>query len=171
VRAVDAGFDDHAIPYDVVWLDIEHTVGKRYMTWEPTLFPDPKKLQDDVASRGRKMVTIVDPHGAGRGWRFGAAGASDETLLSFTATPPHSTHTPQHTPNQQSTTNQNNNQNSQARPRVLHPQRGAGQGVLCEEQGRRRVRRLVLAGVVVLPGRHEPRGARVVGRAVCAGQV
>lgn len=116
MRAVDAGFDDHAIPYDVVWLDIEHTVGKRcagccchgwllvgrccrfgvlfsrvsgsethapfrpspnhqqphitnqnldsYMTWEPTLFPDPKKLQDDVASRGRKMVTIVDPHGA-----------------------------------------------------------------------------------------------------------
>lgn len=29
VKAVDAGFDDHAIPYDVLWLDIEHTVGKR----------------------------------------------------------------------------------------------------------------------------------------------
>ena len=30
VAAVDAGFDDHAIPYDVLWLDIEHTVGKRW---------------------------------------------------------------------------------------------------------------------------------------------
>jgi alpha 1,3-glucosidase len=28
-RAVDAGFDTHAIPYDVLWLDIEHTDGKR----------------------------------------------------------------------------------------------------------------------------------------------
>ena len=26
---VDAGFDEHAIPYDVIWLDIEHTNGKR----------------------------------------------------------------------------------------------------------------------------------------------
>lgn len=29
VAAVDAGFDEHAIPYDVLWLDIEHTDGKR----------------------------------------------------------------------------------------------------------------------------------------------
>jgi alpha-glucosidase (family GH31 glycosyl hydrolase) len=29
VAAVDAGFDEHAIPYDVLWLDIEHTNGKR----------------------------------------------------------------------------------------------------------------------------------------------
>lgn len=27
--AVDAGFDEHDIPYDVIWLDIEHTDGKR----------------------------------------------------------------------------------------------------------------------------------------------
>lgn len=26
---VDAGFDEHDIPYDVIWLDIEHTDGKR----------------------------------------------------------------------------------------------------------------------------------------------
>lgn len=25
VEAVDTGFDDHNIPYDVIWLDIEHT--------------------------------------------------------------------------------------------------------------------------------------------------
>jgi hypothetical protein len=28
-RRQDAGFDEHAIPYDVLWLDIEHTDGKR----------------------------------------------------------------------------------------------------------------------------------------------
>lgn len=60
--AVDAGFDEHNIPYDVLWLDIEHTDGKRYMTWDSRLFPNPGQMQEDIASRGRKMVTIVDPH-------------------------------------------------------------------------------------------------------------
>lgn len=30
VAAVDTGFDDNDMPYDVIWLDIEHTDGKRY---------------------------------------------------------------------------------------------------------------------------------------------
>ena len=30
MHAVDSGFDDHEIPYDVIWLDIEHTNGKRW---------------------------------------------------------------------------------------------------------------------------------------------
>mmetsp|Transcript_27755 Transcript_27755/g.70759 ORF Transcript_27755/g.70759 Transcript_27755/m.70759 type:complete len:905 (-) Transcript_27755:229-2943(-) len=62
VKVVDSGFDSHAIPYDVLWLDIEHTNGKRYLTWDSHLFPNPVEMQNDVASRGRKMVTIVDPH-------------------------------------------------------------------------------------------------------------
>ena len=28
--SVDEGFDQHDIPYDVLWLDIEHTDGKRW---------------------------------------------------------------------------------------------------------------------------------------------
>ena len=31
VAAVDTGFDDNDMPYDVIWLDIEHTDGKRCM--------------------------------------------------------------------------------------------------------------------------------------------
>ena len=27
---MDANFDNHDIPYDVIWLDIEHTDGKRW---------------------------------------------------------------------------------------------------------------------------------------------
>ena len=61
-RAVDAGFDAHAMPYDVLWLDIEHTDGKRYFTWDRDLFPKPRELIGDIASRGRKVVAIVDPH-------------------------------------------------------------------------------------------------------------
>ncbi|XP_035696628.1 neutral alpha-glucosidase AB-like isoform X1 [Branchiostoma floridae] len=62
VKNVDAGFDDNDIPYDVLWLDIEHTDGKRYMTWDKHKFPHPIDMQDRVAAKGRKMVVIVDPH-------------------------------------------------------------------------------------------------------------
>lgn len=62
-RAVDAGFDAWDLPYDVLWLDIEHTNGKRYLTWDAAKFPDPAGLQLDLASRGeRRTVVIVDPH-------------------------------------------------------------------------------------------------------------
>jgi alpha 1,3-glucosidase len=59
---VDSKFDEHDIPYDVLWLDIEHTNGKRYFTWDNEKFPNPKEMQDTLARKGRKMVTIIDPH-------------------------------------------------------------------------------------------------------------
>ncbi|KAF3700842.1 Neutral alpha-glucosidase C [Channa argus] len=62
VKAVDAGFDRHNIPYDVIWLDIEHTDGKRYFTWDPVNFPDPAHLQQYLQYKNRKMVVISDPH-------------------------------------------------------------------------------------------------------------
>nr|XP_033809671.1 neutral alpha-glucosidase AB isoform X2 [Geotrypetes seraphini] len=62
VRSVDAGFDEHDIPYDVLWLDIEHTDGKRYFTWDPNKFPTPRDMLSNLASKRRKMVSIVDPH-------------------------------------------------------------------------------------------------------------
>jgi mannosyl-oligosaccharide alpha-1,3-glucosidase len=62
VAQVDAGFDEHDIPYDVLWLDIEHTDGKKYFTWDSNHFPNPKTMQDNIAAKKRKMVTIVDPH-------------------------------------------------------------------------------------------------------------
>ncbi|VDM44201.1 unnamed protein product [Toxocara canis] len=62
VAAVHAGFDEHDIPLDVIWLDIEHTDGKRYFTWDPVKFSKPKEMIDALAAKGRKMVTIIDPH-------------------------------------------------------------------------------------------------------------
>jgi alpha 1,3-glucosidase len=60
--SVDEGFDTHDIPYDVIWLDIEHTDGKRYFTWDSHNFPNPELMQEKIAAKGRKMVTITDPH-------------------------------------------------------------------------------------------------------------
>lgn len=63
VAAVDAGFEEHNLPYDVIWLDIEHTDSKKYFTWHNELFPTPEKMQQNVASRKRKMVWL---HGVDR---------------------------------------------------------------------------------------------------------
>uniref|UniRef100_A0A4W5L5I8 Glucosidase II alpha subunit n=1 Tax=Hucho hucho TaxID=62062 RepID=A0A4W5L5I8_9TELE len=62
VAAVDQGFDEHDIPYDFIWLDIEHTDGKRYFTWDPHKFPQPKDMLQGLIDKRRKMVAIVDPH-------------------------------------------------------------------------------------------------------------
>lgn len=65
VKAVDAGFDAHDIPYDVIWLDIEHTDGKRYFTWDKQKFQNPRKMQEHLKKKKRKVNNI-----AGRKKRF-----------------------------------------------------------------------------------------------------
>ncbi|KAJ3245208.1 hypothetical protein HK104_007973, partial [Borealophlyctis nickersoniae] len=62
VLSVDGGMDAHGMPYDVMWLDIDHTSGYRYFTWNYTRFPDPVGMQKLLAGKGRQMVTIKDPH-------------------------------------------------------------------------------------------------------------
>lgn len=62
VLSVNENFNGHGIPYDVLWLDIEHTDMKKYFTWDTSKFPNPSKMQKTLSSDGRKMVTIIDPH-------------------------------------------------------------------------------------------------------------
>ncbi|WKY11654.1 hypothetical protein Q1695_003321 [Nippostrongylus brasiliensis] len=62
VEQVNSNFDLYDIPMDVIWLDIEHTDGKKYFTWDEHKFAHPKEMIDKVAAKGRKMVTIIDPH-------------------------------------------------------------------------------------------------------------
>ncbi|XP_074991305.1 neutral alpha-glucosidase AB isoform X2 [Calonectris borealis] len=62
VAAVERGFEEHAVPCDVLWLDIEHADGKRYFTWDPSKFPRPRAMLERLAAKKRKMVSIVDPH-------------------------------------------------------------------------------------------------------------
>eukprot|EP00967_Tisochrysis_lutea_P116091 scaffold186571_cov28-Tisochrysis_lutea.AAC.2 len=56
VRYVHGQFEELDLPYDVLWLDIEHTNGKRYFTWDDFKFPEPEKMQQELAATGRKMV-------------------------------------------------------------------------------------------------------------------
>ncbi|XP_019374618.1 PREDICTED: neutral alpha-glucosidase C isoform X2 [Gavialis gangeticus] len=58
VKSVDAGFDQHDIPYDVMWLDIEHTEGKRYFTWDKKRFRNPRRMQELLRKNKRKIPTL-----------------------------------------------------------------------------------------------------------------
>ena len=62
VKDVDRKFDKHRIPYDVIWLDIEYTDGKKYFTWDPMTFADPLGMQKQLDEHERKLVAIIDPH-------------------------------------------------------------------------------------------------------------
>jgi alpha 1,3-glucosidase len=55
VLQVDANFDHYDIPYDVIWLDIDHTIERRYFTWDLPKFPDPISMQHTLGSKGRKV--------------------------------------------------------------------------------------------------------------------
>ncbi len=62
VRTVSEKFDENDIPMDVMWLDIEHTDGKKYFTWDGRKFSDSLGMIKNLTASGRKLVTIVDPH-------------------------------------------------------------------------------------------------------------
>jgi alpha 1,3-glucosidase len=62
VKDVDRKFDKHQIPYDIIWLDIEYTEGKKYFTWDPDTFPNPIDMQKQLDAHDRKLVAIIDPH-------------------------------------------------------------------------------------------------------------
>ncbi|KAF5287933.1 hypothetical protein FQA39_LY15603 [Lamprigera yunnana] len=62
VRTVVEKFDEHDLPLDVMWLDIEYTDGKKYFTWDPIRFKHPETMQLNLTATGRKLVVIIDPH-------------------------------------------------------------------------------------------------------------
>ncbi|KAK4868708.1 hypothetical protein LT330_006910 [Penicillium expansum] len=62
VKEVNAKFDKYQIPYDVIWLDLEYTDDRKYFTWDPLTFPDPKGMQQKLDETERKLVVLIDPH-------------------------------------------------------------------------------------------------------------
>ncbi|KAI6785034.1 Glucosidase 2 subunit alpha-like protein [Emericellopsis cladophorae] len=62
VKDVDRRFDKFKIPYDVIWLDLEYTDDRKYFTWQPDMFADPISMGEQLASHGRNLVVLIDPH-------------------------------------------------------------------------------------------------------------
>ncbi|KAL3229089.1 Glucosidase 2 subunit alpha [Nakaseomyces bracarensis] len=62
VLTVQDEMDKAHIPFDVIWLDLEYTEGRKYFTWKPSSFPNPKRLLEKLAPLGRQLVVLIDPH-------------------------------------------------------------------------------------------------------------
>ncbi|HEX8998134.1 MAG TPA: TIM-barrel domain-containing protein [Ktedonobacterales bacterium] len=61
LREVAQGFRNRRIPCDHLWLDIDYMDGYRVFTWNPTRFPQPKAMLDELSADGFKVVAIIDP--------------------------------------------------------------------------------------------------------------
>lgn len=62
VAQVVAKFDEHDIPMDSMWLDIEYTDSKKYFTWDHQKFPHPVEMMNNLTALGRHLTFIIDPH-------------------------------------------------------------------------------------------------------------
>ncbi|MGH7543205.1 MAG: TIM-barrel domain-containing protein [Gemmatimonadota bacterium] len=61
VLRIARSFRDKRIPADVIYLDIHYMDGYRVFTWDPTRFPDPEGLLEELGGMGFKVVPIIDP--------------------------------------------------------------------------------------------------------------
>lgn len=61
VREIAREFRDRDIPCDAIYVDIDYMDGFRSFTWDEKRFPNPRKLTKDLAAKGFKLVTILDP--------------------------------------------------------------------------------------------------------------
>ncbi len=61
VREIAGLFREKQIPCDAIWLDIDYMDAYRVFTWDKERFPDPARMNADLAEQGFRVVTIVDP--------------------------------------------------------------------------------------------------------------
>ncbi|KAF3986910.1 hypothetical protein FT663_04677 [Candidozyma haemuli var. vulneris] len=62
VLDISSKFDEHGMPYDTIWLDVDYTDQRKYFTWHPDAFPDPAGMSRKLDHTGRNLVILLDPH-------------------------------------------------------------------------------------------------------------
>ena len=61
LREVSAALDKAEIPHDAMWMDLDHTDGHRYFTFNKD-YSNVEKMVDDFMKVKRRVVAQVDPH-------------------------------------------------------------------------------------------------------------
>ena len=61
VLRVSSRLDEIQTPHETIWLDLDYTIGRQYMTWNSG-FPDPLAMLNKMQESKRGIVVIVDPH-------------------------------------------------------------------------------------------------------------
>ena len=59
VNMVHNAFEEHGLPFDVLWLDIEHTDQKKYFTWDSYAFPDPVGMQPSLTTHYYLLLCLL----------------------------------------------------------------------------------------------------------------
>ena len=64
VKIIDDKFDKYEIPYDSIWLDIDHTDNKKYFSYDINKYPKENTINffNELNKKGRKVIVILDPH-------------------------------------------------------------------------------------------------------------
>jgi len=52
---------DNKVPCDTLWLDIDYMDEYRVFSWNKSLFPDVKRLTDNLLKNKFRLITIIDP--------------------------------------------------------------------------------------------------------------
>ncbi len=61
IRGVIRGYRARGLPLDCVYLDIDYMDAYKVWTWDASRFPDPKRLAEEAAAEGVRLVPIIDP--------------------------------------------------------------------------------------------------------------
>ena len=61
LRELADRFQEHRIPVDGLWLDIDYMDGFRVFTFNKKHFPKPKENLQEIHARGLRVVPIIDP--------------------------------------------------------------------------------------------------------------
>lgn len=59
---MDSNFDLNKIPYDYIYMDIDHTDSMKYFTFKQEDYPDVAAMFQTFHNKGRKCVCIIDCH-------------------------------------------------------------------------------------------------------------
>lgn len=64
VMEVDEKADLYDIPMDSIWLDVEYTESrsKKYFTHDSIMFKNWQSMIQNLTAKGRRLITIIDPH-------------------------------------------------------------------------------------------------------------
>ncbi|KAF2884497.1 hypothetical protein ILUMI_21671 [Ignelater luminosus] len=62
VLSVVDNFNKNNLPLESVWLDTNHTDNGKYFTWDPIRFPNPVRLQNQLALENRFLVVTIGQH-------------------------------------------------------------------------------------------------------------
>ncbi len=61
IRSVIAGYREHNLPLDSVYLDIDYMDAYKVWTWDALRYPDPAGLVKEARAAGVRLLPIVDP--------------------------------------------------------------------------------------------------------------